>query len=164
MWGSLTKANGPDVLRFERLYACKIEALWAALVTPARIADWLIADAEVEPRVGGLFRLKFRNFAHTIEGAITRFEPPCVLEYTWPEAAANGDSLVLWELSPVEEGCRLVLTHRLNAGGDAVDFASGWHWHLDALAQAAHGVPTPWREDEWRVLQADYRARFLAAA
>ncbi len=164
MWAMLTKPAGTDVLRFERVYPCPIEKLWAALITPERISDWLIADAEVDPHVGGRFRLKFRNSAHVVEGEITRFEPPFVLEYTWPEAAARGHSLVLWELKPVEAGTRLVLTHTLSAGGDTADFASGWHWHLDALASAADGVASPWREDEWRALQAEYLARFLNVA
>jgi uncharacterized protein YndB with AHSA1/START domain len=164
MWGSLSRAGSIDTLRFERIYACPIEKLWSALITPARIAEWMIADAEVDPRPGGRFHLKFRSGPHTMLGEITRFEPPHLLEYTWPEVAANGRSLVLWELAEVEAGCRLILTHTLLAGGDIADFSSGWHWHLDALTLAVDGVATPWREEEWRALQSDYRGRFLISA
>ncbi len=120
--------------------------MWAALITPARIANGLQADAVVEPWVGGRYSLAFRNSAHWMEGEITRFEPLAVLEFTWPEIEANVDSLVLWELSPVDAGCRVVLTHTLTGGGDAVDFASGWHWHLDALGPAADVWRRPGRK------------------
>ena len=44
-----------------------------------------------------------------------------------------------FELYPEPDGCRLVLTHILKAGGDLVGFAEGWHWHLDALDRALEG-------------------------
>jgi uncharacterized protein YndB with AHSA1/START domain len=96
-------------------------------------------------------------------GVITRFEPPHALEYTWPEAAANGHSIVLWQLSPTPGGTRLVLTHTLATGGALADFASGWHWHLDALADAIDGTATPWNRAQWQALQTAYAARFVGS-
>jgi uncharacterized protein YndB with AHSA1/START domain len=163
MWGRLSASGGIKALRFERDYAVPVAKLWAALTTPERIGDWLCADAQIELRQGGRFHLAFRNFAHSITGEITRIEPPYLLEYTWPEQEANGNSLVRWELSATKSGCHLVLTHSLTKGGDAADFASGWHYHLDALGPAAAGVATAWSEQAWRTLQSAYRARFTAA-
>jgi uncharacterized protein YndB with AHSA1/START domain len=162
MWGNVSPAGIGSVLTFERDIARPVEKVWAALVTPARLGDWLCADAEVEPWVGGRFHLAFRNFAHTMTGEITRFEPPHTLEYTWTERAAKGNSLVLWRLYPTPAGCRLVMTHTLPDGGDVVDFASGWHWHLDALPAACDEVATPWAEPAWRLLQTEYTARLGA--
>jgi uncharacterized protein YndB with AHSA1/START domain len=160
MWGEVTADGATRILTFERDFPRPLEKVWAALITPARIADWLCADAEVEARVGGRFHLVFRNGPHSMTGVITRFEPPHALEYTWPEAAANGHSIVLWELSATPGGTRLVLTHTLAAGGALADFASGWHWHLDALAAAIDGTATPWDRAEWQSLQTSYAARF----
>ena len=153
MWATLHAEGETRTLRFERALPRPVEKVWAALIAPERIGDWLCADAEVEPRLGGRFHLAFRNGPHTMTGVITRFEPPHVLEYTWPENAAKGHSLVLWELSATPTGCRLVLTHTLPGGGDLRGFASGWHWHLDALAT---GQPTPWYEPAWRRLKEEY--------
>jgi len=163
MWGSLAPAGTGSVLTFERHIARPMEKVWAALITPARLSDWLGADALVEPRVGGRFHLAFHNFSHTMTGEITRFEPPHVLEYTWTEPVAKGNSLVLWRLFATADGCRVVMTHSLPAcgpdGGEVADFASGWHWHLDALPLACDGVATAWEEAAWRSLQAAYLGR-----
>jgi hypothetical protein len=53
-------------------------------------------------------------------------------------------------------GTRLVLTHRLDAGGDLADFASGWHWHLDALDRALEGETVPYDAQRWRMLRKVY--------
>jgi uncharacterized protein YndB with AHSA1/START domain len=160
MWGELTADGATKILTFTRDFARPIEKVWAALITPARISDWLCADAEVEPHVGGRFHLVFRNGPHSMSGVITRFEPPHVLEYTWPESAASGNSMVLWQLSATPGGTRLVLTHTLPGGGAMADYGSGWHWHLDALANAIDGTATAWDDAGWRALQETYAGRF----
>jgi uncharacterized protein YndB with AHSA1/START domain len=162
MWGHLMADGEARTLTFERDIARPIEKVFAALITPARVADWLCADADIEPRVGGRFHLTFRNYQHTMEGLITRFEPPHTLEYTWPEDAAKGCSRVLWRLHATPSGTRLVLTHMLPHGGDMADFASGWHWHLDALPAACDAAATEWNEPAWRVLQLAYAERLGA--
>lgn len=163
MWGEVKTDGTASILVFERRIPRPVEKVWAALITPARIEDWLCARAEVDPRVGGRFHLAFHRGDHRMDGTITRFEPPVVLEYSWPEGAAHGDSVVRWELHADPGGTRLVLTHTLQAGGDLIGFGSGWHWHLDALAHAVDAVATPWDEAGWRALQQEYSARFAAA-
>ena len=159
MWGTLQAEGEARILRFERHYKRPIEKVWAALITPERIADWWCADAEVEPRVGGRFHLAFRNGPHTMTGVITILEPPHRLTYTWTEAVAKGDSLVSWELFPQADGCRLVLTHTLPSGGETMDFLSGWHWHLDALVGALNGVAAVWDSKGWETLKEEYKIR-----
>jgi uncharacterized protein YndB with AHSA1/START domain len=155
--GRLVEENGSPALRFERRLAKPVDIVWAALVEPEGIAKWLQAEAEVEPRAGGRFHLDFRQGASVMEGTITRWEPPRLLEYLWPEKQANGNSLVRFELFPAEGGSRLVLTHRLDAGGDLADFASGWHWHLDALDSAVEGIGRDFDAARWRILRQVYR-------
>lgn len=155
--GRLTEEDGKPALRFERWLARPFADVWAALVEPELIARWFQADATVEPRVGGTFRLAFHAFDHVVDGTITRWEPPRLLEYRWPEAQANGDSRVRWELSAQGERTRLVLTHRLDKGGDLADFASGWHWHLDALDPALQGESRAFDKQRWALLRQIYR-------
>jgi uncharacterized protein YndB with AHSA1/START domain len=161
--GRLTEENGSPALRFERQLARPVEAVWAALVEPESIARWL-ATAEVEPRPGGRFHLDFHGGQSIVDGRITRWEPARLLEYSWPEKNANGNSLVRWELSVAAEGTRLVLTHRLDAGGDLADFASGWHWHLDALDRALDGEGVAFERDRWQMLRKVYRMTLPAHA
>jgi uncharacterized protein YndB with AHSA1/START domain len=150
--------DGFPALRFERVMAHPPEKIWSALVEPDAIARWWQAEATVEPRLGGKFSLIFQGGPHRMNGEITRWEPPSVLEYTWPETHANGDSLVRWTLRPDVAGCRLTLTHVLRAGGNAADFASGWHWHLDAMDRALLGETVSFDEPRWKTLRKIYQA------
>ena len=148
--------DGFPALRFERVLAHRPDDVWAALVQPEAIARWLQAEASVEPWSGGNFTLVFQGGPHGMNGRITRWEPPSVLEYTWPEAHARGDSRVRWQLQPDGTGCLLILTHVLRPGGDAADFASGWHWHLDALDRALLGEAVSFDEPRWKILRKIY--------
>lgn len=154
--GRVSEENGSPAIRFERMLAKPPEAVWAALTDPEGIARWL-TKAEVEPRVGGRFHLDFHEGQSVVDGRISRYEPPRLLEYSWPEKNANDDSLVRWELHPAGDGTRLVLTHRLDAGGDLADFASGWHWHIDALDRAIEGETVPYDAQRWRLLRKVYQ-------
>lgn len=153
--GRVAEENGKPAIRFERMLAKPPKAVWTALTEPESIARWL-TRAEVEPHAGGRFHLDFHDGQSIVDGRITRWEPPRLLEHGWPEKSANGDSLVRWELSPAGEGTKLVLTHRLDAGGDLADFASGWHWHLDALDRALEGETVPYDAQRWRMLRKVY--------
>ena len=130
------------------------EAVWTALAEPEGIARWL-TSAEVEPRVGGRFHLDFQGGESVVDGRITRWEPPRLLEYSWPESRRMA---IRWSAGSCfpPATARLVLTHRLDAGGDLADFASGWHWHLDALDRALDGETVPFDEQRWRMLRKVY--------
>ncbi|QUD86346.1 SRPBCC domain-containing protein [Phenylobacterium montanum] len=154
--GRRLEVGGLPALRFERRIRRPAQAVWEALTTPEGIARWMQAEAIVEPRVGGCYRLAFHDFDHVMEGAVTAWDPPRAFEYTWTEAQAGGDSLVRVTLEPDGEGCRLVLLHTLKAGGEMADFASGWHWHLDCLDDAAEGVASRFDRARWEVLRAAY--------
>jgi uncharacterized protein YndB with AHSA1/START domain len=148
--------DGAPALRFERRLAYPPAAVWAALVEPEALARWLQAEATIDPHVGGRFHLILGGGSSDMEGVIRRWKPPHVLEYTWPERAANGDSLVRFEVFDDDAGARLVLTHVLTGGGDVADFASGWHWHLDCLEEALEGVGTQFDRTRWSTLRQIY--------
>ena len=156
--GRKATSNGVPCLRFERLLNHDCASVWEALVSPPFIARWFQADAVVDPMVGGRFHLAFHAFNHATHGQITRWEPPYLLEFTWPEEAARGNSLVRFELTPAHAGCTLVLTHEFHAGGEMADFASGWHWHLDALEPALMGMAVLFDHARWGALRQVYQA------
>ena len=155
--GRLVTNGDRQVLTFDRILRHPPQTIWDALTTPVGIARWWQAEAEVEPRVGGRFHLHFASFGHSMTGEVTAFDPPRRFGFTWTEDAAGRDSSVMIELSPDPLGTHLRLTHDLPAGVDVPQFASGWHWHLDGLDDAALGIATPWDETRWRVLQKVYR-------
>ena len=147
--GRISSVDGAPALHFQRLLRHPPEAVWRALTDPAALARWMQAEAVVDPRLGGRFEMIFQGGPHRMAGEITRWEPPSVLEYTWPEKSAGGDSLVRFTLRPTEGGCVLTLRHVLRGGGDVADFASGWHWHLDCLDAALVGEARAFDEPRW---------------
>jgi uncharacterized protein YndB with AHSA1/START domain len=157
--GRKLSVNGVPALRFERRLKHDVATVWAALVEPAALARWLQAGATVDPWLGGRFHLVFHGATHAMPGVITAWQPPRLLEYTWPEAEAHGDSTVRFELAPQDTGCILVLTHLFPAGATLADFASGWHWHLDALEPALLGHSVTFDRPRWAALQTAYAAR-----
>ncbi len=146
--------SGGAIVAFERLIARPVDKVWAALTVPERVADWL-ARAEIDPRVGGRYALRFDGGKDFMTGTITRIEAPRLLEFSWRENDGPVESRVLWELEPDGDGCRLRLTHTFPAGAsDLEGFVSGWHTHLDALGG---GVPVPWNKARWEAIDAEYR-------
>jgi uncharacterized protein YndB with AHSA1/START domain len=141
-------------LTFERRFALPVAKVWAALTVPERIADWL-AEAEVELRVGGVFRLLFPSHNYAMEGRIVELDPPRVVAWTWPHEK-HPDSVVRWQLFPDGTGCRLVLTQSRLQRPELPDVAAGWHTHLECLPGAADGANTPWKAEREREIRALY--------
>ena len=157
--GRRLKDGEVSILRFERVLSASPTAVWDALTTPEGLARGLQAQAVVDGAAGGRFHLLLGGGSSRVDGVITRWAPPALLEYTWPEGAANGDSLVTFALEPMDEGrTRLTLTHRLTAGGDLQGFAAGWHWRLDCLDDALVGRGRPFDRQRFGVLQKVYAA------
>lgn len=146
--GIVTATGDTYQVSFERRIARPIEKVWAAITVPERIADWL-AEADVDPRVGGHYRLRFPG-GYGTDGTITVLQPPRLLEYTWPDPE-HPHSVVRIVLEPDGDGCRLTLTQTALSRKVASGVVGGWHTHLEGLAGAADGVRTAWtqaREDE----------------
>jgi uncharacterized protein YndB with AHSA1/START domain len=126
------------------------------LVDPEKRGRWLAGGA-IEPRVGGVAELRFQNGTLTSEPApdrykkysglivdrqtVTRFDPPKALGLTWGEEASPSE--VLFELTPVGDQVRLVVTHsRLSLEG-RIMVSGGWHAHLALLASQLEGIDPP---------------------
>ena len=156
--GRRIMVDGHPALRFERYLSKPAPDVWAALTEPAALHAWLQAEATIDPWLGGRFHLVLGGGSSRMEGEILGWDPPRRLEYTWPEGAANGDSIVRFEVYDDGGGSRLVLTHVLTGGGDLADFASGWHWHLDALDSALDGEARVFDRPRWAALRQAYAA------
>lgn len=150
--------DGGTQISFEWRYDRPVEAVWAALTEPARLALWL-ADAEIDLRPGGTFRLHWRGEgAGTMEGVITEVESPGLLAHSWSEVG-HGHSSVRWELAPDGRGTILRLTHTFAPEDDAIPFLAGWHDFLYALLAAVDGYRSAYDREREKQIDAYYRAR-----
>ena len=74
-----------------------------------------------------------------VEGVVREAAFPCRLAYTWnvrydPERAGEEASLVTWEITPLDEVCRLTLVHRFSAPSKTWrEVKSGWNAILSSL-------------------------------
>lgn len=167
---------GSDTLRLERLLPGPIERVWLFLTDSEKRKLWLAAG-EMDLVVGGRVEHVFRNSQlsrpddcappkyagvageHRMEGRIKAVEPPRLLSYTWGDT-----SEVTFELEPVGDRVRLVVTHRRLVGRDTMlSVAAGWHAHVALLAAQLEGR-TP--ESFWELhtrLEAEYDRRLPGA-
>jgi len=146
--GEVRQTGGLYEVTFTRRLARPVEKVWAALTTPARLADWL-AKAEIDLRVGGRFELYWDTHDYRMSGTIVELDPPRVIAWTWP-SPQHPDSVVRWSLEPDGDGCRLTLTQTHLTAPPLKDVAAGWHTHLECLPGAVDGVNTPWRAERER--------------
>jgi uncharacterized protein YndB with AHSA1/START domain len=129
-------ADGDRVaLHFERRYDATPDEVWSALTEPESISRWLFADAVIEPRVGGAFRLRWSE--NEAGGSVLVWEPPRTLEVEWNETDLR--SILRIEITAVEDGAALVLDHRNVTAKAAIGMGAGWHAHLEALAELLSG-------------------------
>jgi uncharacterized protein YndB with AHSA1/START domain len=172
-------ATAPGTIRLERLLPGPLDRVWSYLTDSKLRGEWL-APGPMEPRVGGGVELVFRHstLSDVVEqppekyqnaegmqfkGRVTRWEPPCVLAYTWGESWGD-DTEVTFELTPRGEQVLMVLTHRRLVNREAmVSVASGWHTHVGILIDRINGrAPGGFWATHSR-LEAEYVKRFPTA-
>lgn len=134
--GTIRRDGERRAVRFERRYDATIEDVWAALTEPDQLRDWLAATPVFEPRVGGKVVHEFEDGG--VDGRVTAFEPPRLLEYEW-RWTGEDVSILRWELEEDGDGTRIVLDHRLLEAVHAASYGAGWHSHLDRLEALVEG-------------------------
>lgn len=155
--------DGGAVLTFDRRMDRPAEKVFAALTVAERIADWM-GIAEIEPRVGGRYFVKFHPNEEYPEAAVsdvvTAYDPPRLFEHTWIENT-QPESRVRWEITPDADGCRLKLIHTFPPGvRGLLGFLGGWHDFLDMIPKVANGERGHYDKPNWRVLDAGYREKY----
>jgi len=157
--GTITRNGDRFDLVFDRRIAKPIEKVWAAITTPERIADWF-AIVDLDPRLGGHYRLKFSPDETPTDGVIVAFEPPRLFAHTWPDPA-HPASVIRYELEPDGDGCRLRFS-QTGLPAKYVAAIAGWHVFLDAIPGAVDAVRFVWtQEAEAEVLKL-YKDRLAA--
>jgi len=121
------------------------EEVFAAWLDPKSLQEWMRpgdvarATAEVDPRVGGKFRIVMhhggRSDAHW--GEYLSIEPPSRLSFTWiSEYTDLQPTVVTVELLERNGGTEVVLTHRRLPPARRDSHRNGWASILGKLEEA----------------------------
>lgn len=162
--GTVTREEGVLVLRFERMLAHPVAKVWAALTDPAECACWL-GDLGVDLVQHGPFALS-ADGEKIANGIVTELRAPdgegaAVVEYTWHASFSDvGSAVIRWELRPVGDRTRLILTQTAASADFLAEGAAGWHGFLDQLAQALTGEDGVADQVAWRARRARYSTTF----
>jgi uncharacterized protein YndB with AHSA1/START domain len=159
-YGTVHERPDGYLLRFERQLSHPMEKVWNALTSPALLAQWF-APGEIELALGGKVHLAFTDGDGVVDGHVTAFSPPQLLEFTWTDQG-NDLGFVRWELTATGSGTQLVLKHTVPeaARGNGLPMLAGWHSLLAQLAALLNGEPMP--QDRWQELHDEYaRAKVM---
>jgi uncharacterized protein YndB with AHSA1/START domain len=116
------------------------DRLWSAITDPEVRARYNFgAGAYSDWTPGAAVELRVEEPALLLwEGAVLDADPPRRLVHTMlahfsPEAEAEGTSRVTWEIEPVGDSCRLVVTHDQMREGANDQIYGGWPMILSGL-------------------------------
>lgn len=128
-------------LRIRRLLPAPPSDVYSAWTDPESLRDWLSpvghAEAEVDLRVGGSFRIVMVGDGHRVEhtGEYLELTPPERLVFTWSSPYTGPEpSVVTVELRSHDTGTELLLTHERLPEGAADSHGRGWGAMLERLA------------------------------
>jgi uncharacterized protein YndB with AHSA1/START domain len=124
-----------ETLVVRRFIPAPRERVFAAWLDPASLAQWMRpgkamdAKVEVDPRVGGKFRIVMiedrGNFEHT--GEYLAIEPPARLSFTWISQATDfRPTVVTIDFVERDAGTDLILTHRRLPASEIEPHRRGW--------------------------------------
>ncbi|WP_159450211.1 SRPBCC domain-containing protein [Demequina sp. NBRC 110056] len=131
--GRVIDVDAVAVLRFERSLDAAPDAVWAAITDADATAAWAFRMS-LEPRVGGA--VTFDTGGEPASGDVLGYDEGRVLEYAW--GGPGGRWHVCFMVDADGAGTALTFDHLAPDPRDP-DFAAGWHWHLDRLAQHLAG-------------------------
>ncbi len=146
-------------LTLVRRIAARPSIVFAALTTAEGVAAWWGPDdvpvilAEIDARVGGAYRVRFRTLdgqEHEACGEYLEVVPPRRLVMTWryafggePEELGRTSRIEI-DLAPIAGGVELTFTHtdlRNDASGQS--HQRGWTGSLDKLVRLFGEAPEP---------------------
>lgn len=129
------------------------DVAWGALTSSAGMASWLGRVEGDGPGPGSQF-VVWHDGQTASSHRVTEWVVPSAFGMTW-DFPGEAASRVSFRLSPAARGCVLDLRHE--AVEEPVEYAAGWHRHLEYLAAAVAGRVMPangfWDGHDERVAQ-----------
>lgn len=144
MDGTLRIVGDAYELHYTRHLTHSVQQVWRALVEPGRVVEWL-AEAEIEPVVGGRVQLRWLNTDEqgntaVARGTVVAIDPTKLLEYV-----TDIHGRLRWSLQEEGEGALITFTATLPGPIPGIErILAGWQIHLDHLADALEGRPVNW--------------------
>lgn len=112
--------------------AARPEIVWKAVESQEMLRKWLSANVEIEPKLGGSFKIFGQDDQGTIYkmgGEVVAWEPGRLFQVTWEEYEPfpHPPTLLTLELVEENEGTRVTLTHnQFNSSELYQSFKQGW--------------------------------------
>ncbi|HLI98194.1 MAG TPA: SRPBCC domain-containing protein [Bradyrhizobium sp.] len=130
-------------VRITHHFTVSPEAVFDAWLDQATLPRWMcpaegvsVTIADLDPKVGGRFRIVMRSGGQDIEhtGVYQEIIRPRRLVFTWISQMTEGPSLVTVDLAQTETGTDLTLTHERLPNAEAADrHRMGWASILKCL-------------------------------
>jgi uncharacterized protein YndB with AHSA1/START domain len=122
----------------ERTIHARPEQVFEALASAAGLREWMCDSARMEPGPGGRYEVRWRS-GYEARGKVIALEVPRRVTLTWLGTDEPGPTEVAFELTPVEGGTQVIVTHTGFGGGAEWDHAvseseDGWAAGLENLA------------------------------
>jgi uncharacterized protein YndB with AHSA1/START domain len=110
-----------STLQIVRQLAHEPARVFSALTDPAKMSQWFFCSepggtkVTSDLRPGGKYVVEMPHDGEpvVIHGVYLEIVPPKKLAFTWNSTRGVKDSTVTFELSPIPEGTKLVITHEL---------------------------------------------------
>lgn len=140
--------------------AASLDEVWTMLTTDRGVAAWYGVTAEIDPRPGGTYRVRWGD--EVADTTVDEVEPPRRLRLVYdPDEPSGAEE---WLLEHRDGVTRVRLIHSLPDPGvddwDAYygDFRRGWRLFLASLRWALEGASSPWRVATCRTVGVPDRA------
>jgi uncharacterized protein YndB with AHSA1/START domain len=110
-----------STLQIERQLPHEPARVFSALTDPAKMSQWFFCmesggtKVTNDLRPGGKYVVEMPHDGEpvVIHGVYLEIVPPTKLVFTWNSTRGVKDSTVTFELSPIPQGTKLVITHEL---------------------------------------------------
>lgn len=155
--GSLSRTR--TAVRLDRRLSASPVQVWAAWTDPVRLGRWLAPVESGAPGPGQTFVLRMAP-RETATCTVTAWEPPRRLDLIW-DYSGEGRSRFRLRLRGLDDGgTHVLLDHdRLHSTSNLVEYAAGWHTHVEGLVAHLRGAPRPDFDPTFRSLHAAYLRR-----
>lgn len=145
-------SDQPVTAHVTHQFPCAPELVFDRWLDPDNARTWLFATeegemirAEIDPRVGGKFNFTERRDGENVEhrGTYQEIDRPFRLAFSLrvPTSSVETDRVTI-DITPVEDGCELRLTHEMPGGGegDVEQAELGWTRAITGLAATLSGM------------------------
>lgn len=148
------RTTDSEAVQCEVRVEARPETVFPFLTDPERMTRWMGDTATLDPRPGGVFRVRViaddgEGRSHTARGEYLEIDPPSRVVFTWgweegDSPVGPGTSTVAIELLPDGDATLVRLTHRDLPADAGEPHRMGWDHYFGRLAiVAAGGDPGP---------------------